>query len=107
MSSAQVPPGKRQFYIEDGVRRCVAAREAGHIDIPAVVHEVGMAPITARIPLDQLHSPKSSILKDFRYIRNTEYPTFVLKTEPPPISVEPLGLPGQQKATPLAQVALL
>ena len=95
------------FYIQQGVRRCVAAREAGLPDIPATIFEPGKPPVTTRIPLDQLHSPKLSILRDYRYIRDTEYPTQVLKTDPPPIEVEPLGLAGQTRTIPLAQVALL
>ncbi len=95
-----------QYYIEQGVRRCVAAREAGLIDIPAIIYEPGKPPVLTRIPLALLHSPKPRIVKDYRYIRYSEYPTLVLKTEPPPIFVEPLGLPGQAKATPLLQVAI-
>jgi hypothetical protein len=95
-----------QFYISSGVRRAVAAREAGRTDILAIIYEPGKPPVTTRVPLDQLHSPKPFILKDFRYIRNVEYPLLVLKTEPPPIEVEPLGLPGQGKTTPLLRVAL-
>ncbi len=96
-----------QYYIQQGVRRCVAAREAGKADIPAIINEPGKAPVVARIPLDQVHSPKSFVLRDFRYIRYCEYPTRVLKTEPPPIEVERLGLPGQKKTTALAQVSLI
>jgi len=96
-----------QYYIQQGVRRSVAAREAGNVDIPAIVNEPGKSPVVSRIPLDQLHSPKSFVLRDFRYIRYSEYPTRVLKTEPPPIEVEPLGLVGQKKTTALAQVSLV
>lgn len=96
-----------QYFIEQGVRRSVAAREAGLPDIPAIIHEPGKPPTMARIPLDQLHSPKASIVRDSRYVRHTEYPTHVLKTAPPPIHVQPLGLPGQSVTTPLMKVALL
>lgn len=96
-----------QYFIEQGVRRSVAAREAGLKDVPARIHEPGSPPLLARVALDQLHSPKPFILRDHRHIRNTEYPTLVLKTEPPPIDVQPLGQPGQGKTTPLMQVALL
>ena len=98
-----MPP---QYYIELGVRRGVAAREAGLIDIPAIIYEPGKAPVTTRLRLDQLHSPKSFIQRDYRYIRLTEYPTVVLKTEPPPILVHPLGSVGQKYTTPLMQVRL-
>jgi hypothetical protein len=95
-----------QYYIEQGVRRCVAARDVGLSDIPAIIVEEGKADILTRIPLDQLHSPKHEVLRDYRYIRNTEYPTVVLKTEPPPILVEPLGAHGQGPCIPLSQVVL-
>jgi hypothetical protein len=94
------------YYIQQGVRRCVAAREVGRADIPAIIYEPGQAPVTIWIPLDQLHSPKPFILRDYRYLRYTDYPTRVLKTDPPPIEVEPLGLPGQARTVPLRQVTL-
>jgi hypothetical protein len=95
-----------EFFINEGVRRAVAAREAGLIDIPARIVELGKPDVLTRLQLDQLFSPKPSVIRDFRYIRYTEYPTQVLKTEPPPIDVEPLGLAGQKNAIPLAQVIL-
>lgn len=96
-----------QYFIHQGVRRSVAARECGLTDIPALIRELGKTRILANVPLDQLHSPKPFILRDHRYIRYTEYPTQVLRTTPPPIEVEPLGQPGQKKSTPLALVKLL
>ena len=95
-----------QYYIQAGVRRCIAARTAGHFDIIARINEPGKLPILTRIPLADLHSPKAFIIRNHRYIRNTEYPTVVLKTEPPPIEVEPLGSSGQTHSIPLAQVAI-
>jgi hypothetical protein len=95
-----------QYYILQGVRRSVAARDAGLSDIPAFIVEEGKADVLTRIPLYQLHSPKHEILRDYRYIRDTEYPTRVLKTEPPPIIVEPLGAPGQGQSIPISQVVL-
>ena len=95
-----------RFYIQDGVRRAVAAREAGLLTIPAILREPGRPDQRLQMPLDELYSPKSSIQRDYRYIRYTEYPTKVLKTEPPPILIEPLGLPGQLPSVPLSQVAL-
>jgi hypothetical protein len=81
MSTASTP----QFYILEGVRRAVAAREEGWIDVPALVVEPGKADVLTRLKVDQLHSPKPIILRDYRYIRHTEYPTRVLKTQPPAI----------------------
>jgi len=95
-----------QYYIYQGVRRSVAARDAGLSDIPAIIVEDGKADLLTRISLHQLHSPKHEILRDYRYIRNTEYPTLVLKTEPPPIIVEPSGARGQGPVIPISQVVL-
>ena len=97
---------KPPYYIKEGVRRSVAAREAGRRDIPARIVELGKPDVHTRILLDQLYSPKHVILRDYRYIRDTEYPTLVLGTEPPPIDVEPLGAPNQGASIPLAQVVL-
>jgi hypothetical protein len=95
------------YYILEGVRRSVAAREAGKTDILARVEERGKPDVFRRIALALLYSRKAEIMRDYRYIRDTEYPTLVLKTELPPISVEPLGLPGQDpNPTPLLRVAL-
>src|SRR5205085_6469617 len=95
-----------QYFIKDGVRRSVAARDAGLKTIPGRIIEAGMADLFTRLALDQLHSPKREILRDYRYIRHTEYPTRVLKTDPPPIEVEALGLPNQPPSVPLSRVAL-
>jgi hypothetical protein len=95
-----------QYYICAGVRRAVAARQAGWIELPAILKEPGKADVFVRVPLSQLHSPKNGILRNHRYIRYTEYPTLVLGTEPPPIEIERLGSPGQKASVPLAQVIL-
>ncbi len=96
-----------QYFIQAGVRRAVAAREAGLPDIPAVIYVTGHPPVRTRLRLDQLHSPKAVVPRNHRYIVNTEYPTLVLKTEPPAIEVEPLGVFGQLPSVPLAQVRLV
>jgi hypothetical protein len=95
-----------EYYIQDGVRRAVAAREAGWSDIPARLIEQGKADLFFRVALSQLYSPKDFILRDYRYIRNVEYPTLVLRTQPPAIEIEQLGTPGQSAVVPLAQVIL-
>lgn len=95
-----------QYYIKEGVRRAVAARTAGRPDIPARIVILGQPDVFVRIRLDQLYSPKPYVLRDFRYIRDTEYKTLVLGTEPPPIDVEPLGQPMQTRSIPLSQVQL-
>lgn len=96
--------GRPQYYVLDGVRRSVAARDAGLHDIPAQVQVPGQSDVWTRLDLDQLHSPKPFILRDSRYIRDTEYRTAVLKTQPPSILVEPLGSPGQTGSVPLGHV---
>ena|SRR5437899_5029426 len=95
-----------QYYISAGVRRAVAAREAGWRDLPAIFKEQGKPDVLLRVPLDQLHSPKNCIPRDHRYIRFTEYPTLVLQSQPPPIEIELLGAPGQTASVPLRQVVL-
>jgi hypothetical protein len=91
-----------------GVRRAVAALRAGRADIPVVVHVPGRPDVLTRLPLADLWSPKPVVVRDARYVRNTEYPTAVLGTDPPPIEVQPLGVPGQPAAlTPLAAVRLV
>jgi hypothetical protein len=98
------------FYIEDGVHRAVAARQIGLTAIPAVLYEAGQPPKTVSVPLDQLHSPKASIrLSDPRH----NYPaleaamrTPLGRSRIPPISIQPLGAPGQTQSIPLDQVTI-
>jgi len=97
---------KPQYYIREGVRRAVAAREAGLASVPAQIVVSGQQDRFAWLDLDQLHSPKKLILRNARYIRDTEYRTSVLKSEPPPIEVAPLGEQGQSASVPLSQVIL-
>lgn len=75
--------------------------------IPAMIFVPGQTTLLTRVPLDQLFSPKASIQRDFRYIRYSEYPTHVLKTEQPPVQLQPLGLSSQPSSVPLAQVTLV
>lgn len=96
------------YLIMQGVRRAVAAREAGKADVPVVIHDPGKPDVVTRLSLDDLVTTKPSVARDTRYIRYTEYPTLVLGTEPPPIEVQPLGLPGQTgRAIPLRTVPLI
>jgi hypothetical protein len=96
-----------QYYIEQGVRRATAARSAGLTDIPAWVCIDGHPPLLTRVRLDQLHSPKATVPRDYRYITRPEYPTCVPRTTPPPITVQPLGAAGQTASVPLARVKLI
>ena len=77
------------YRIHEGVRRTVAARNAGWSSIAAVVVEAGSDDVSVRLPLSDLHSPKASIVRNHRYIRFVEYPTATLGTQPPPIAVSP------------------
>lgn len=65
-------PIQGPYYIQSGVRRCVARREAGFNDIPALIFGFG-PPILTRVSLDELHSPKKAIARDHQYITRTEY----------------------------------
>jgi hypothetical protein len=101
MSPSQLPA----YYIAEGVRRAVAAREAGLADILAIIVAPGKRDRLERIPLDQLRSPKDLIYRDGRYLR-VEIATKAGKAITP-IEVQPFGLPGQLPAVELRQVQLL
>jgi len=89
-----------QYYIQEGVRRSVASREAGLTQVPATIFREGQAPVTTTIPLNQLFSPKAEIPLNSRFL-NIQPPIRV------PITVEPLGLPGQMPTTPISGVKLV
>jgi hypothetical protein len=81
------------FYIHNGVRRALAAREAGQRTIGALVLRPGKPPVLRRLP------PKKRVELDARFQR----------IRPPirnPIEVEPLGARGQSRSVPLAEVKL-
>jgi hypothetical protein len=50
-----------EFFIENGVHRAVAARENRLKAIPAILYEPGQPPRQIWIPLDRLHSPRTSV----------------------------------------------
>ena len=89
-----------QYYIQEGVRRSVAVREAGLTEVPATIFVEGQAPLTTTLPINQLFSPKAEIPLNIRFL-NIQPPIRV------PITVEPLGLPGQMPTTPLSNVKLV
>ncbi|HMF97681.1 MAG TPA: RHS repeat-associated core domain-containing protein [Vicinamibacterales bacterium] len=91
---------EKQYFIEDGVRRAVAARERGETTIPAIIHEPGKPPVRVDIPLDQLNSPKPVVPRDQRMVNALMQPS-----PPPPISVSPM--PGPVPSVPLADVKLV
>jgi hypothetical protein len=97
-----------QYYIAEGVRRSVAARENGIKVIRAILREPGQAERIVYVSPDQLHSPKRSIsATDPRYLRATRgMATPGGRNVMPPIEIEPLGSPGQTSSVPLQDVQL-
>jgi hypothetical protein len=97
-----------QYYIENGVRRAVAARESNVQQIPVYVYEIGKKPRLTMVDLDTLHSPKTVISQsDRRYVRALQgMASAQARAKVPPIDVQPLGEKGQKPTVPLAQVAL-
>ena len=89
-----------QYYIENGVRRSVASREAGANEIPATIFREGQSPENTTLNLDQLHSPKPEIPADPRF-QNIKPP---IQT---PIQVQPMGTPGQLPTVPLNKVKIV
>jgi hypothetical protein len=88
------------YYIENGVRRAVASREAGLTEIPGMVFEPGRPPVYLMLKLVDLYSPKASTRGDTRFRR----------ISPPihtPIQVQALGAPGQTLSVPLKDVQVL
>ena len=89
-----------QYYIENGVRRVVASREQQLSEIPAIIYQEGQPPVNTTLRLDQLHSPKSEIPLDSRF----------LNIQPPirnPVEVQPLGVPGQMPTVPVNQIKIV
>jgi hypothetical protein len=87
------------FYIHNGVRRALAAREAGQRTVGALILRPGKLPVLRRVALDRLFSPKKRVEADARF----------QLIRPPiriPIEVEPLGERGQSRSVPLAEVKL-
>jgi hypothetical protein len=100
------------YYVESGVRRCVAARELGLTHMVARLHEAGQPPSTLVVPLAELHSPKASILDDQRYrdvlqvLSTPQGRASIAKYSP--IDIQILGAdPSQAPTVPLEDVQLL
>jgi hypothetical protein len=92
------------YYISGGVRRSLAARELSHADILARVIEPGVTDRLVRVPLGSLHSPKSAVARDWRYLRVLQAMASGATIQP--IDVEPLGSPGQSASVPLGRVVV-
>jgi hypothetical protein len=96
------------YYIENGVHRSVAAREAGVNQILGILFEPGHPPRQVLVNLSELHSSKTSIsASDGRYgpvVQAMQTP--LGRSRIPPILLQPLGLRGQPPTISLLQVRL-
>lgn len=97
-----------QYYIREGVRRAVAARETGVSVLSAWLEVEGRRDQIIEVSLDQLHSPREAVsITEQRYLnvlRGMRTPLDRKKL--PLIVVEPLGTRRQTGSVPLAQVRL-
>jgi hypothetical protein len=100
-----------QYYISEGVRRAVAARELGLIGILANLQSEGQPDRLICVDLDVLHSPKAVIARFEDHRRNFSSLMRAMSTPEgrskiPPIEIEPLGVPFQSGSVPLAEVLI-
>ena len=97
-----------QYYILGGVRRCVAAREAGFRTMKARLFEAGRPPRSLFVPLSTLHSPKAVVSRSHRRYRDIAdaLATVQGRLALPEIVIELLGSPGQTGSIPLASMRL-
>jgi RHS repeat-associated protein len=102
------PSGPR-YRIGEGVRRSVAERELGRPDVEAIDATTGQP--LGRIPLDQLYSPKGSIVRDPRFqsvLRGAGGGNPPGVAPPPPIEVYPMSPTAPTGGlTPVPQVRLV
>jgi hypothetical protein len=100
------------YYIESGVRRCVAARELGLPHMIARLHKTGKLPKITVVSLSELHSSKTEIVADQRY-RHVLRALSTLQgrasiARHSPIDIQILGAdPTQASTVPLKDVQLL
>jgi hypothetical protein len=97
-----------QFYIANGVRRAVAARECGLQSILALWKQAGQPDQLIDVLLAQLHSPKDVVDGSHpRYLRIVQgMSSRASRARIPPIEIELLGSPGQSGSVPLEKVKL-
>jgi hypothetical protein len=99
-----------EYYILNGVHRAVAARENGLQVILAFLFVEGQVPQLLAVPLDRLHSPKSTISRSdprHSYLAlEKAMSTPAGRSIIPEIEIEFLGSSGQTGSVPLAQVVL-
>ena len=95
-----------QYYISEGVRRSVAARELGMSHIRAKLEAQGSPDRTFMVPLKALHAPRDVVIaSDLRY-RNVYRGLSVAPDRVPVIHIAPLAESGQGRSYPLAVVRL-
>ena len=98
-----------QYYIRQGVRRSVAAREAGFRTIPAKLIVAGRPDAFLNVPLDALHANRSTTPElDARYLRALYgFRDPAQRPGIPPILVTPLTDAPTRALTPLPAVRLI
>lgn len=100
-----------EYYIEAGVHRAVAAREAGLSEIEAVLHVPGVPPVAMTVRLDSLHVNRVTVTR--RVTRRRNLPGLlvaladpVARAKVPPIQLQRLGEFGQPRLVPLRLVTI-
>ena len=97
-----------QYFICEGVRRCVAAREAGFRLMKATLVVAGRPDRALFVPLASLHSPKLSTSGSHDRYDDVRRALLTVqgRLKLTPIEIQPLGVPGQKRSIPLADVRL-
>ncbi len=100
------------YYIEAGVHRAVAAREAGLEEIEAILHVPEQPSIPVTVPLASLHSSRESVIG--QKTKRRDVPGLIAamldpiaRRKVPRIDIQSLGIPGQPKSIPLASVEIV
>jgi hypothetical protein len=97
---------KPKYFIQNGVRRALIARELGQTTIRANIYrQAGGAILGQQVELNQLYSPKTEVDRDTRY--NSLKLRIAAEGQLREIELEPLGEQGQPHAVELAQVLLV
>ena len=97
-----------QYYIYEGVRRSVAARELGLPVINAVLVREGYPDTPLFVPLGRLHSSKPAISRSHKRYLDVHHAlsTIAGRSTIDPIIIQPLGARAQSGSTPLHDVLL-
>ena len=96
------------FYLREGVRRAVAARELNFAVLPAWLVIAGRPDRLTFVSPQQLQSPRGHIsASDPRYLKVLQgFSTPAGRARMPEIVIEPLGIKTQSGSIPLKQVRL-